>query len=130
MKKRTKILLAKPGLDGHLRGVNVLAKALREAGMEVVYLGVDLVPNEISRAAIEEDVDIIGLSIHAGGPVTLTKKVKSEMENMGVYDIPIIVGGIISKNEKNKLQEMGVKGIFGPGSGFQEIIQTIEKTVG
>ena len=130
MNKRTKILLAKPGLDGHLRGVNVLAKALRDAGMEVVYLGVDLVPNEISRAAIEEDVDIIGLSIHAGAPVTLTNKVKSEMENMGVYDMPIIVGGIISKNERNKLQEMGVKGVFGPGSGFQEIIQAIEKAVG
>ena len=129
MKKRIKILLAKPGLDGHLRGINVLAKVLREAGMEVVYLGVDLVPNEISRAAIEEDVDIIGLSIHAGGPVTLVKKVKLGMENMGVYDIPIVLGGITLKSERKKLREMGVKGIFGPGAIFHEIIQSIEKAV-
>ena len=82
--KKIRILLAKPGLDGHLRGINVLAKGLREAGMEVIYLGVDLTPKEISQAAIEEDVDIIGLSIHAGGPVTLVEKVQFTLRESGV----------------------------------------------
>jgi methylmalonyl-CoA mutase C-terminal domain/subunit len=126
--RKTRILLAKPGLDGHLRGINVLAKGLREAGMEVVYLGVDLTPIEISQAAIEEFVDIIGLSIHAGGPVTLVSKVQEGLVNGGMPDIPIIVGGIISKKERQKLLEMNVKGIFGPGSRLKSIIQCINES--
>jgi len=127
MTKRIKVLLAKPGLDGHLRGINVLARALMAAGFEVVYLGVDALPNEVANAAIQEAVDIIGLSIHAGGPVTLTNKVKTHLERSGVSDIPIIVGGIISKKEKIKLTEMGVIGVFGPGAPFEEIIQAINR---
>jgi len=125
--KNIRILLAKPGLDGHLRGINVLAKGLREGGLEVIYLGVDLTPKEISQAAIEEDVDIIGLSIHAGGPVTLVKKVQSTLRESGADDIPILVGGIISKKERRILDQMGVKGIFGPGSSFERIIECIYK---
>ena len=128
--KRIRILLAKPGLDGHLRGINVLARALREAGMEVIYLGVDLRPGEISQAAIHEGVDIIGLSIHAGGPVTLVEKVQSALKEAGAHDIPIIVGGIILKKERERLTEMNVKGIFGPGASLSSIIQCIRETAG
>ncbi|MEW6614920.1 MAG: cobalamin B12-binding domain-containing protein [Thermodesulfobacteriota bacterium] len=129
MKKNIRILLAKPGLDGHLRGINVLAKALMDAGMEVVYLGVDLTPNEIGQAAVEEGVDIVGLSIHAGGAVTLLSKVKSALSKQGVDNIPILVGGIIPPKEEPILREMGVVGIFGPGSHLQSIIKCINETV-
>ena len=129
MNKRIRIILAKPGLDGHLRGINVLSKALRDAGMEVIYLGVDLEPREIARAAIEEGVDVIGLSIHAGGPVTLVNKVREALKEEGSEDIPILVGGIIFKKERKKLEEMGVKGVFGPGSGINRIVECIHGTV-
>ncbi|MBI4621354.1 MAG: cobalamin B12-binding domain-containing protein [Desulfobacterales bacterium] len=129
MKKNIRILLAKPGLDGHLRGINVLAKALMDAGMEVVYLGVDLTPNEIAQAAVEEGADIIGLSIHAGGAATLFSKVKSALSEQGGDNIPILVGGIITPKEKPKLREMGVVEIFGPGSRLQSIIRCINETV-
>ncbi|KAF0122516.1 MAG: methylmalonyl-CoA mutase C-terminal domain, partial [bacterium] len=108
MKKKIRILLAKPGLDGHLRGINILAKALRDAGMEVVYLGVDRTPKEIAQAANDEGVDIIGLSIHAGGAVTLVSKVKSALKEFGFDDIPILIGGIVSPKENPRLREMGV----------------------
>lgn len=129
MKRIIRILLAKPGLDGHLRGINVLARAFREAGMEVIYLGVDLTPEEIGRAAIDEGADVIGLSIHAGGSVTFVTKLKLALREGGADEIPILVGGIISKKEKERLSEMGVKGIFGPGSNLQRIVQCIEETV-
>jgi methylmalonyl-CoA mutase, C-terminal domain len=127
--KRIRILLAKPGLDGHLRGINVLARALREAGMEVIYLGVDQRPREISRAAIDEAVDMIGLSIHAGGPVTLVGKIQSALKEARVYDIPIIVGGIVFKKERERLKKMGVRGIFGPGATLESIIQCIHESI-
>lgn len=129
MKKKVRILLAKPGLDGHLRGINVLARGLREAGMEVIYLGVDQTPREISRASIEEGVDIIGLSIHAGGPITLVNKVRIGLKEMDSDDIPIIVGGIISKKEKQHLLDIGVIGAFGPGSTIEKIVGTIEGAI-
>jgi len=125
--RKVRILLAKPGLDGHLRGINVLAAGLREAGMEVIYLGVDLTPKEIGQAAIEECVDIIGLSIHAGGPVTLVNKVQTTMIESGVHHMPIIVGGIISKKERQKLEEMGIRGVVGPGSRLKKIIECINE---
>lgn len=127
--KRIRILLAKPGLDGHLRGLNVIARALREAGMEVIYLGVDLRPKEISEAAVEEGVDIIGLSIHAGGPIILVEKLRSALKEAGADEIPIVVGGIIFKREREKLKEMGVRGIFGPGASLESIIRCIQQTV-
>ena len=127
--KRIRILLAKPGLDGHLRGINVLARALREAGMEVIYLGVDQRPREISQAAIDEGVDMIGLSIHAGGPVTLVGKVQSALRETGTDEIPIIVGGIIFKKETERLKEMGVKGIFGPGASLESIVRCIRENI-
>lgn len=129
MNKKIRIVLAKPGLDGHLRGINVLAKALLDAGMEVIYLGVAQKPKEICRAAIDEGADIIGLSIHAGGPVTLVGKVQSALQESGAGEIPIVAGGIISKKERRKLSEMGVDGIFGPGSSMEGIIQCIHETV-
>jgi methylmalonyl-CoA mutase C-terminal domain/subunit len=129
MTRKIRVLLGKPGLDGHLRGINVLARALREAGMEVVYLGVDLEPKEISRAAVEEAVDIVGLSIHAGGPVTLVSKVRDGLRQLGAVEITIVVGGIISKKERHRLEEMGVSGIFGPGSSLEKIVHHVRETV-
>lgn len=129
MKKKIRILLAKPGLDGHLRGINILAKALRDAGMEVVYLGVDRTPKEIAQAANDEGVDIIGLSIHAGGAVTLVSKVKSALKEFGFDDIPILIGGIVSPKENPRLREMGVAKVFGPGSSLQRIVQYINEIV-
>lgn len=129
MNRKIRIVLAKPGLDGHLRGINVLAKALLDAGMEVIYLGVGQKPKEICRAAVDEGVDIIGLSIHAGGPVTLVGKVQSALQESGTEEIPIVVGGIISKKERQKLRDMGVSGIFGPGSSMEGIIQCIHESV-
>jgi methylmalonyl-CoA mutase C-terminal domain/subunit len=129
MKRIIRILLAKPGLDGHLRGINVLARTFREAGMEVIYLGVGLTPEEIGRAAIDEGVDIIGLSIHAGGSVTLVTKLILALKEGGTDEIPILVGGTISKKEKERLREMGVKEIFGPGASLQKIVRCIEGAV-
>ncbi|MBU2550605.1 MAG: cobalamin-dependent protein [Proteobacteria bacterium] len=125
MERKIRIILAKPGLDGHLRGINVLSHALRDAGMEVIYLGVDLDPREIGRAAVDEGVDVIGLSIHAGGPVTLVGRVQEALRDLGAEDIPIVVGGIISKKERQTLKEMGVRGIFGPGSDISGIVKAI-----
>ena len=129
MAVRIRVLLGKPGLDGHLRGINVLSKALSDAGMEVIYLGVDLSPTEIGQAAVDEGVDIVGLSIHAGGPVTLVRKVQTALGERGADDVPILVGGIISKKEKEALTGMGVKGVFGPGSSIQAIVRCIQETV-
>jgi methylmalonyl-CoA mutase C-terminal domain/subunit len=97
--------------------------------MEVIYLGVDLSPTEIGQAAVDEGVDIVGLSIHAGGPVTLVRKVQTALGERGADDVPILVGGIISKKEKEALTGMGVKGVFGPGSSIQAIVRCIQETV-
>lgn len=126
-----KVLVAKPGLDGHDRGAKIVANALRDAGMEVIYTGLHQTPEMIVEAAVQEDVDVISLSILSGAHMTLFKKVKALMDEQGLGDVPLIGGGIIPDDDIEKLKTMGVKAIFGPGTDtgkIAEYIRTLVKT--
>jgi methylmalonyl-CoA mutase, C-terminal domain len=132
--ERLRILIAKPGLDGHDRGAKVVARALRDEGFEVVYLGLRRTPREIAAAAIDEDVDAIGLSVLSGAHVSLTHKLLTELEREGV-DIPVIVGGTIPEADAGRLRELGVAAVFPtstPLRGLAEAVRTAvhERTAG
>ncbi|MFC1532462.1 cobalamin-dependent protein [Thermodesulfobacteriota bacterium] len=129
VKKIPKILLAKIGLDGHSRGVYVVADGLRKAGMEVVYTGLRQLPSQVAQAAIQEDVDIIGISSLAGAHISTTKKLKAELDKLGVADIPIIIGGIIPDDDYITLSELGVNKIFPPGSKVSDIAAYIYRVM-
>jgi methylmalonyl-CoA mutase C-terminal domain/subunit len=109
--ERIRVLIAKPGLDGHDRGAKVVARALRDAGFEVVYLGLRRTPREIVAAAIEEDVDAIGLSVLSGAHVGLSRKVLAELEQEGA-EIPVILGGTIPERDAEELRELGIAAVF------------------
>jgi methylmalonyl-CoA mutase C-terminal domain/subunit len=126
MKKPIKVLIAKPGLDGHDRGAKVVANALRDAGMEVIYTGLHQTPEMIVEAALQEDVDVVSLSILSGAHMTLFGRVKKLMDEKGLRDVHLIGGGIIPPKDAEKLKEMGVKEIFGPGTDTREIVEFIE----
>lgn len=130
MGKKIKILLGKPGLDGHDRGVKVVARALRNAGMEVVYTGLQQTPEMIVEASMQEDVDAIGLSILSGAHMTIFKKIKKLMKENGIEDKLLFGGGIISENDIKELNKLGVGKIFTPGVPTEEIINYLENTVG
>ena len=119
--------MAKPGLDGHDRGAKVVARALRDAGFEVIYTGLHQTPDDIAHAVMQEDVDVLGLSIHSGSHIPLVCAVKEEMNKISL-DKPIFIGGIIPDEDKKKLLGLGVKAIFGPGANLKDIIQTVKKT--
>nr|AIF13164.1 cobalamin B12-binding domain-containing protein (mcmA2) [uncultured marine group II/III euryarchaeote KM3_60_A11] len=121
-KGKIRILIAKPGLDGHDRGAKVIARALRDAGMEVIYTGLRQSPEDIVEAAIQEDVQFIGLSILSGAHNHIFPKVVELLKERGVGDIRIIAGGIIPDEEIPKWKKMGIEAIFGPGSSTTEII--------
>ena len=123
--RKIKVIIAKPGLDGHDRGAKVVARALVEAGMEVVYLGLQQTPESIVRAAVEEDADVIGLSILSGAHMSNFRKVRELMESSGLGDRLLTGGGIIPTKDQEKLQEMGVGKVFGPGDDLQEIVEYI-----
>ena len=126
MAERTiKVIIAKPGLDGHDRGAKVVARALVEAGMEVVYLGLQQAPEAIVRAAVEEDADVIGLSILSGAHMSNFRKVRELMESSGLGDRLLTGGGIIPTKDQEKLKELGVGKVFGPGDDLQEIVEYI-----
>jgi len=126
MAERTiKVIIAKPGLDGHDRGAKVVARALVEAGMEVVYLGLQQTPDAIVRAAVEEDADVIGLSILSGAHMANFRKVRELMESSGLGDRLLTGGGIIPTKDQEELKEMGVGKVFGPGDDLQEIVEYI-----
>ena len=126
MAERTiKVIIAKPGLDGHDRGAKVVARALVEAGMEVVYLGLQQAPEAIVRAAVEEDADVIGLSILSGAHMSNFRKVRELMESSGLGDRLLTGGGIIPTKDQEELKEMGVGKVFGPGDDLQEIVEYI-----
>lgn len=125
-----RILIAKPGLDGHDRGAKVIARALRDAGMEVIYTGLRQTPEMITEAALQEDVDVVGLSILSGAHMTLVPRIREVMNAAGLSDVPIILGGIIPDEDKAELAKVGVKGMFGPGSSTEEIAAHIRKIVG
>ncbi len=126
MEKKIRVLLAKPGLDGHDRGVKVVARALRDAGMEVIYTGLRQTPEQIVKAAIQEDVNVIGLSILSGAHMVLVPEVLEKLKKHKAEDIDVIVGGIIPKKDGEELLSMGVKAVFTPGTSTEEIIDTIK----
>ncbi len=123
--KPIKILLAKPGIDGHDRGILVLAKAFRDAGMEVIYVGLLPTPEEVVDTAVNEDVDAIALSLLNGAHMTVFKKVADLMKSRGVNDIAVIGGGTIPEADKPKLEKMGISGNYGPGTPISTIIEHI-----
>jgi methylmalonyl-CoA mutase C-terminal domain/subunit len=121
-----RVLVAKPGLDGHDRGAKVVAAALRDAGMEVVYTGLHQTPEMIATAAVQEDVDVVGLSILSGAHMTLFPRVRQLLEEMGRPDILVTGGGIIPPEDMATLQELGVGRLFGPGTPTSELVSYIE----
>jgi len=124
-----RVLIAKPGLDGHDRGAKVVARALRDAGMEVIYTGLHQTPEMIVRSAIQEDVQCIGMSILSGAHMTLFPEVMELLKKEGANDIILFGGGIVPKDDVKKLKELGVKEIFLPGSPTTEIVEWIRKNV-
>ena len=127
--KRIKILVGKPGLDGHDRGAKVIALALRDAGMEVIYTGLHQTIEQIVRAAVQEGVDVIGLSIMSGAHLPICKELLEIMKAEGIEDIPVAVGGVIPKRDIPKLEEMGIAGIFPGGTPFDDITAGIRGLV-
>jgi len=129
VEKRIRILVAKPGLDGHDRGAKVVAQALRDAGMEVIYTGLHQTVDQIVNTAIQEDVDVIGLSIMSGAHLPICEKLLKEMKKKKIDDIMVVVGGVIPKRDIPKLQKIGIEGIFPGGTPFAESIRWIKEHV-
>jgi methylmalonyl-CoA mutase C-terminal domain/subunit len=119
-----RVLIAKPGLDGHDRGAKVVARALRDAGMEVIYAGLRQTPEEIVESAIEEDVDLIGLSCLSGAHMALFPRVLKLLQARKVRDVPVFAGGIIPDDDAKRLRKIGIKAVFGPGTTLEEIVRT------
>ncbi|MBC8171976.1 MAG: cobalamin B12-binding domain-containing protein [Anaerolineae bacterium] len=124
-----RILIAKPGLDGHDRGAKVIARALRDAGMEVIYTGLRQTAEMIAEAALQEDVDVVGLSILSGAHMTLVPRIREVMNQHELSDVPLILGGIIPDEDRAKLLELGVAGIYGPGTSTADIAGSIRQIV-
>ena len=129
MEKRIKVLVGKPGLDGHDRGAKVVAQALKEAGMEVVYSGLHRTVDQIIRTAIQEDVDVIGLSIMSGAHLPIAERFIRKAREEGIGDKMVIVGGVIPSGDIPKLKDMGVAGVFPGGVPFEEIVTFLRESV-
>lgn len=127
MEKKIRVLVAKPGLDGHDRGAKVVANALRDAGMEIIYTGLHQTPEMIAEAAVQEDVDFVGLSILSGAHMTMFPRVMALLKEKGADHIRVFGGGIIPKEDVEKLEEMGVSRVFGPGTDTRDIVEFIRK---
>jgi len=125
--KKIKILIGKPGLDGHDRGAKIIALALRDAGMEVLYTGLHQTIEEIVRMAVQEAVDVIGLSIMSGAHLPICKTLLQSMKDQGIEDIPVTVGGVIPKQDIPKLKALGIKGVFPGGARFDEVVAGIKE---
>jgi methylmalonyl-CoA mutase C-terminal domain/subunit len=124
-----RVLVAKPGLDGHDRGAKVIARALRDAGFEVIYTGIRQTPQMIAEAALQEDVDVVGLSILSGAHMTLCPKVVELLHTQGQEDVLVLLGGIIPDDDAAELKAAGVHAVFGPGTSSAEIIAFIQTAV-
>jgi methylmalonyl-CoA mutase C-terminal domain/subunit len=129
MEKKIRVLIAKPGLDGHDRGAKVVARALRDAGMEVIYTGLHQTAEQIVKSAIQEDVDVIGLSLLSGAHMTLFMDVALLAKEKKMSDILILGGGIIPEEDTIKLKKAGIAEVFGPGTPVEDIVKFIEKNV-
>lgn len=127
--RKIRVLIAKPGLDGHDRGAKVVARALRDAGMEVIYTGLRQSPELIAEAALQEDVDVVGLSILSGAHLTLLPKVMTQLKQNELDDVLVLVGGIIPEEDVAQLKQIGVGHVFGPGASTEEIISFIQGNV-
>ena len=123
--RKIRVLVAKPGLDGHDRGAKVVARALRDAGMEVIYTGLRQTPEMVAEAALQEDVDVVGLSILSGAHMALVPRIIELMKVNGQENVKIFLGGIIPDEDVPKLKELGVAGIYGPGASTEDIVRDI-----
>ncbi len=124
---KIRVLIAKPGLDGHDRGAKVIARALRDAGMEVIYTGLRQTPEMVAEAALQEDVDAVGLSILSGAHLALTPRVLELMRANGQADVPVFVGGIIPADDAEALRGMGVAAVFGPGTPMSAVVDAVRQ---
>jgi methylmalonyl-CoA mutase C-terminal domain/subunit len=127
--RRIRVLVAKPGLDGHDRGAKVVARALRDAGMEVIYTGLRQTPEMVAEAALQEDVDVVGLSILSGAHMALVPRVLELLKANGQEQVKVFIGGIIPDEDLPRLKEMGVAGIYGPGASTEDIIRQVKAAV-
>ncbi len=127
--RKIRVLVAKPGLDGHDRGAKVIARALRDAGMEVVYTGIRQTPEMIAEAAVQEDVDVVGMSILSGAHLALFPRVLELLRENDMEDVLVVVGGIIPDDDIAQLQAMGIRGVFGPGTPTDVIVDYIREHV-
>ncbi|TAK24767.1 MAG: cobalamin B12-binding domain-containing protein [Chloroflexota bacterium] len=121
-----RVLVAKPGLDGHDRGAKVVARALRDAGMEVIYTGIRQSPEAIADAAMQEDVDVVGLSVLSGAHMTLVPRVMELLRQRGLADVLVVVGGIVPADDAKTLREAGVGAVFGPGASLATIVEFVK----
>jgi methylmalonyl-CoA mutase C-terminal domain/subunit len=127
--KKIRVLVAKPGLDGHDRGAKVVARALRDAGMEVIYTGLRQTPEMIAEAALQEDVDVVGLSILSGAHMALAPRILELLKANGQAKVRVFMGGIIPDEDVPALKKMGITGVYGPGASTDEIVKDIRKAV-
>jgi methylmalonyl-CoA mutase C-terminal domain/subunit len=127
--EKVRVLVAKPGLDGHDRGAKVVARALRDAGMEVVYTGIRQTPEMIVEVALQEDVDVIGLSSLSGAHMELFSEVMERLKQRGMGNVMVVAGGVIPEDDIPSLQQIGIKAIFGPGTRTTEIVDSIQRLV-
>ena len=124
-----RVLVAKPGLDGHDRGAKVIARALRDAGMEVIYTGIRQTPQMIAEAAVQEDVDVVGLSILSGAHTKLFPEIMQRLKEKGMEQVIVVAGGIIPEEDRKPLLRAGIRAVFGPGTSTQEIIEVIRRAI-
>jgi len=128
-KKKIRVLIAKPGLDSHDRGAKIVARALRDAGMEVIYTGLRQTPEQIAETALQEDVDVIGLSILSGAHATLFPKIMQLLKKKGMTDVMVFAGGIIPEEDVPALKKTGIKEVFGPGTPTSTLIEFVKNNV-
>ncbi|MFW6068400.1 MAG: cobalamin B12-binding domain-containing protein [Chloroflexota bacterium] len=127
--RKIRVLIAKPGLDGHDRGAKVIARGLRDAGMEVIYTGLRQTPEMVVEGALQEDVDAIGLSILSGAHKALVPRIMELMREHDMLDVPVFLGGIVPHDDVPAMKDAGVVAIFGPGTGMDKIVQAIREAV-
>ena len=125
--QKIRVLVAKPGLDGHDRGAKVVARALRDAGMEVIYTGLRQTPEMIAEAALQEDVDVVGLSILSGAHMALAPRILELLKSNGQGDVKVFIGGIIPDEDIPRLKELGITGVYGPGASTEQIVLDIRE---